>query len=162
MKINLTLDLTIENLDKLKCFVPTTADLDGQLPGQISLFDEPVPEEKSDPASPPAKPKKPRAKPKATPGSTPEPEATPEAAPAPEPEATPEAEPAPEPEVAPAKATALTKTDIRATALELSKANKQAELAAAFKKFGCKKLSDFDDKPELYEDLMKELVSANG
>lgn len=56
----------------------------------------------------------------------------------------------------------ITKTDIRAVALKLSKAGKQDVLAEIFKKFGCKKLSDFDSRTEDYPALMKELVSANG
>lgn len=56
----------------------------------------------------------------------------------------------------------ITKTDIRAVALKLSKAGKQKELADIFAKFGCKKLSDFDSRTEDYPALMKELVSVNG
>ena len=56
----------------------------------------------------------------------------------------------------------ITKTDIRAVALKLSKAGKQKELAAAFAKFGCKKLSDFDSRTEDYPALMRELVNVNG
>lgn len=56
----------------------------------------------------------------------------------------------------------ISKTDIRAVALKLSKAGKQKELAAAFAKFGCKKLSDFDGRTEDYPALMKELVSIDG
>ena len=56
----------------------------------------------------------------------------------------------------------ITKTDIRAVALKLSKAGKQDVLAEIFKKFGCKKLSDFYSRTEDYPALMKELVSANG
>lgn len=55
----------------------------------------------------------------------------------------------------------ITKTDIRAIALKLSKAGKQKDLADIFAKFGCKKLSDFDSRPEDYPELMRELVSAN-
>lgn len=55
----------------------------------------------------------------------------------------------------------ITKTDIRAVALKLSKAGKQKELAEIFAKFGCKKLSDFDSRTEDYPVLMKELVSVN-
>jgi hypothetical protein len=56
----------------------------------------------------------------------------------------------------------ITKTDIRAVALKLSKAGKQKELADIFAKFGCKKLSDFDSRTEDYPALMKELVSVSG
>lgn len=55
----------------------------------------------------------------------------------------------------------ITKTDIRAVALKLSKAGKQKELAEVFAKFGCKKLSDFDSHPEDFPELMRELVSVN-
>lgn len=55
----------------------------------------------------------------------------------------------------------ITKTDIRAVALKLSKAGKQDTLAEIFKKFGCKKLSDFDKRTEAYPALMRELVNAN-
>lgn len=44
----------------------------------------------------------------------------------------------------------ITKTDVRAVALKLSKAGKQKELAAVFAKFGCKKLSDFDARTDDY------------
>lgn len=59
------------------------------------------------------------------------------------------------------EAEAITKTDIRAVALKLSKAGKQDALAEIFKKFGCKKLSDFDKRTEDYPALMRELVNAN-
>ena len=60
------------------------------------------------------------------------------------------------------RAPVVTKTDIRAIALRLSKAGKQKDIAAVFSKFGCKKLSDFDNRPEDYPRLMKELVAVNG
>lgn len=56
----------------------------------------------------------------------------------------------------------ITKSDVRAVALALSKAGKQAEIAAAFGKFGAKKLSDFDAMPEKYPALMQELKNING
>lgn len=59
------------------------------------------------------------------------------------------------------EAAPITKTDIRAVALKLSKAGKQDTLAEIFKKFGCKKLSDFDKRTEDYPALMRELVNAN-
>lgn len=64
-------------------------------------------------------------------------------------------------DVAPKSAPAITKTDVRAVALQISKAGKQKELAAAFAKFGAKKLSDFDATPEQYPALMKELKAIN-
>ena len=117
MKITVTMELTQENLSKLRALLPDT-----EIPGQVSMFD-----------SPSEKPVEPVAK-----------------APAPAVE-TPKTEDKP-----------ITKTDIRAVALKLSKAGKQKELADIFAKFGCKKLSDFDSRTEDYPALMKELVSVNG
>lgn len=110
MKITITMDLTADNLNKLKALLP-----DEQSPGQLSMFDSPsetVVEQKDE---------------------------------------------APKTE-----APAITQTDIRAAATKLSKAGKQEELAAIFAKFGGKKLSDFKERPEVYPDLMRELVNANG
>lgn len=70
--------------------------------------------------------------------------------------------PAPKDEAPKTEDKPITKTDIRAVALKLSKAGKQKELADIFAKFGCKKLSDFDSRTEDYPALMKELVSVNG
>lgn len=120
MKITVTMELTQENLSKLRALLPDT-----EIPGQVSMFDSPS--EK--------------------PIETPKTEAP---APATETE-TPKTEDKP-----------ITKTDIRAVALKLSKAGKQKELADIFAKFGCKKLSDFDSRMEDYPALMKELVSVNG
>lgn len=116
MKITVTMELTQENLSKLRALLPDT-----EIPGQVSMFDSPS--EK--------------------PVETPKTEA-------------PAAE-APKTEDKP-----ITKTDIRAVTLKLSKAGKQKELADIFAKFGCKKLSDFDSRTEDYPALMKELVSVNG
>ena len=124
MKITVTMDLTQENLSKLRALLPDT-----EIPGQVSMFD-----------SPSEKPVEPVA------------EAPKTEAPAPAP-----AVEAPKTEDKP-----ITKTDIRAVALKLSKAGKQKELADIFAKFGCKKLSDFDSRTEDYPALMKELVSVNG
>ena len=110
MKITVTMELTQENLSKLRALLPDT-----EIPGQVSMFD-----------SPSEKPVEPTAE-------------------------------APKTELKP-----ITKTDIRAVALKLSKAGKQKELADIFAKFGCKKLSDFDSRTEDYPALMKELVSVNG
>ena len=118
MKITVTMELTQENLSKLRALLPDT-----EIPGQVSMFDSPS--EKSV-------------------------EAPKTEAPAPEAEA-PKIEDKP-----------ITKTDIRAVALNLSKAGKQKELADIFAKFGCKKLSDFYSRTEDYPALMKELVSVNG
>lgn len=117
MKITVTMELTQENLSKLRALLPNT-----EIPGQVSMFD-----------SPSEKPVEPTAE-----------------APAPAVE-NPKTEDKP-----------ITKTDIRAVALKLSKAGKQKELADIFAKFGCKKLSDFDSRTEDYPALMKELVSVNG
>lgn len=105
MKITVTMELTQENLSKLRALLPNT-----EIPGQVSMFD-----------SPSEKPVEPKTEDKP-----------------------------------------ITKTDIRAVALKLSKAGKQKELADIFAKFGCKKLSDFDSRTEDYPALMKELVSVNG
>lgn len=106
MKITVTMELTQENLSKLRALLPDT-----EIPGQVSMFDSPS------------------EKPIETPKTEDKP---------------------------------ITKTDIRAVALKLSKAGKQKELADIFAKFGCKKLSDFDSRTEDYPALMKELVSVNG
>lgn len=117
MKITVTMDLTQENLSKLKALLPDT-----EIPGQVSMFDSPS--EKPVEAPAPA--------------------------------------PAPAVEAPKTEDKPITKTDIRAVALKLSKAGKQKELADIFAKFGCKKLSDFDSRTEDYPALMKELVSVNG
>lgn len=119
MKITVTMELTQENLSKLRALLP-----DIEIPGQVSMFD-----------SPSEKPVEPTAE-----------------APA----------PATETEAPKTEDKPITKTDIRAVALKLSKAGKQKELADIFAKFGCKKLSDFDSRTEDYPALMKELVSVNG
>ncbi len=106
MKITVTMELTQENLSKLRALLPDT-----EIPGQVSMFDSPS------------------EKPVETPKTEDKP---------------------------------ITKTDIRAVALKLSKAGKQKELVDIFAKFGCKKLSDFDSRTEDYPALMKELVSVNG
>lgn len=124
MKITVTMELTQENLSKLRALLPDT-----EIPGQVSMFD-----------SPSEKPVEPVAE-------APKTEA-PASAPATE---------APKTEDKP-----ITKTDIRAVALKLSKSGKQKELTDIFAKFGCKKLSDFDSRTEDYPALMKELVSVNG
>lgn len=116
MKITITMDLTADNLNKLKALLPND-----QIPGQLSLFDSPS-------------------------------EVTVE-----QPTETPKPIEAPKTETP-----AITQTDIRAAATKLSKAGKQEELAAIFAKFGGKKLSDFKERPEVYPDLMRELVNANG
>lgn len=115
MKITVTMELTQENLSKLRALLPDT-----EIPGQVSMFDSPS----EKPVEAPA--------------------------------------PAPAVEAPKTEDKPITKTDIRAVALKLSKAGKQKELADIFAKFGCKKLSDFDSRTEDYPALMKELVSVNG
>lgn len=126
MKITVTMELTQENLSKLRALLPDT-----EIPGQVSMFD-----------SPSEKPVEPVAE-------------------APKTEA-PASASAPATEAPKTEDKSITKTDIRAVALKLSKAGKQKELADIFAKFGCKKLSDFDSRTEDYPALMKELVSVNG
>ena len=130
MKITVTMELTQENLSKLRALLPDT-----EIPGQVSMFDSPS--EK--------------------PVETPKTEAPAPATETPKTEA-----PAPATETPKTEDKPITKTDIRAVALKLSKAGKQKELADIFAKFGCKKLSDFDSRTEDYPALMKELVSVNG
>lgn len=101
MKITVTMELTQENLSKLRALLPDT-----EIPGQVSMFD-----------SPSEKPVEPTAE-------------------------------APKTEAPKTEDKPITKTDIRAVALKLSKAGKQKELADIFAKFGCKKLSDFDSRTE--------------
>lgn len=130
MKITVTMELTQENLSKLRALLPNT-----EIPGQVSMFDSP--------SEKPVETSK-----------------TEDPAPATE---TPKTEdPAPAAETPKTEDKPITKTDIRAVALKLSKAGKQKELADIFAKFGCKKLSDFDSRTEDYPALMKELVSVNG
>ena len=130
MKITVTMELTQENLSKLRALLPDT-----EIPGQVSMFDSPS----------------------ERPIETPKTEATAPATETPKTEA-----PAPATETPKTEDKPITKTDIRAVALKLSKAGKQKELADVFAKFGCKKLSDFDSRTEDYPALMKELVSVNG
>ena len=120
MKITVTMELTQENLSKLRALLPDT-----EIPGQVSMFDSP--------SEKPVETSKTEAPAPATETETPKTEDKP-----------------------------ITKTDIRAVALKLSKAGKQKELADIFAKFGCKKLSDFDSRTEDYPALMKELVCVNG
>ena len=134
MKITVTMELTQENLSKLRALLPNT-----EIPGQVSMFD-----------SPSEKPVEPTA------------EAPKTETPAPVAEAPKTETPAPVAEAPKTEDKPITKTDIRAVALKLSKAGKQKELADIFAKFGCKKLSDFDSRTEDYPALMKELVSVNG
>jgi len=130
MKITVTMELTQENLSKLRALLPDT-----EIPGQVSMFDSPS----------------------ERPIETPKTEAPAPATETPKTEA-----PAPATETPKTEDKPITKTDIRAVALKLSKAGKQKELADIFAKFGCKKLSDFDSRTEDYPALMKELVSVNG
>lgn len=58
------------------------------------------------------------------------------------------------------EAPAISLTDVRAVALKLSKAGKQAELKEIFAKYGAAKLSDIS--AEHYGSLMADLEEANG
>lgn len=132
MKITVTMDLTADNLSKLQALLPEVFDSPAEAAVEPNTKKEPKPKI-----------------------SLPAPEA--EQLTIDEVTATPEA-----PVVEEAPAATISKTDIRAVALKLSKAGKQKELAEIFAKFGAKKLSDFDSRPADYPALMKELVSANG
>ena len=136
MKITVTMELTQENLSKLRALLPDT-----EIPGQVSMFDSPS----EKPVEPTAEAPKIEDKPitKAEAPKT-------------------EDKPITKTEAPKTEDKPITKTDIRAVALKLSKAGKQKELADIFAKFGCKKLSDFDSRTEDYPALMKELVSVNG
>ena len=67
----------------------------------------------------------------------------------------PEAYMAHAPKAEPEPAKQITKTELRALGVELTKAGKQVELAAALGKFGAKKLSEVKESD--YEALYKEL-----
>lgn len=122
-QITLTLDLTAENLEKLKIFCEDTNAL----------------------ATANVEVKKAPAKPKAAP----KPEKKEEAKPAKK-EAT-------EPEKEPAKT--VTKTDVRAVALKISKAGKSDVLKEIFAKFEATKLSEVPE--DRYDELMEELVAVD-
>jgi hypothetical protein len=126
MQITLTLDLTAENLDKLKVFCQET----GAAPAQA---------EKKAPATK-AVAKTAKAEPKQEAKEEPATEAPKEEAPAAE--ETKEENP-------------LTLTDVRAVALKLSKAGKSDVLKDIFKKFGATKLSEVpaDKYGELMQEL---------
>lgn len=119
-QITLTLDLTAENLEKLKIFCEDTNAL----------------------ATANVEAKKAPAKPKATSKPEKKEEAKKE-----------EAEPAKE------TAKAVTKTDVRAVALKISKADKSDVLKEIFAKFEATKLSEVPE--ERYDELMKELVTVD-
>lgn len=119
-QITLTLDLTAENLEKLKIFCEDTNAL----------------------ATANVEAKKAPAKPKAAPKPEKKEEAKKE-----------EAEPAKE------TAKAVTKTDVRAVALKISKAGKSDVLKEIFAKFEATKLSEVPE--ERYDELMEELVAVD-
>lgn len=126
MQITLTLDLTAENLEKLKVFCEDT----GATPAK--------PEKKA-----PAKTTKAQAKP--------EPEKQEEKE---EPKTT-EPEKKEEQKPAKTEEKAITLTDVRAVALKLSKAGKSAVLKDIFAKFGATKLSEVPEEnyEELMQEL---------
>lgn len=119
MQITLTMDLTAENLDKLKAFVADNA--------EVKVETKPATKKTA------AK----KAEPKAEEPKTEEPK---DEAPA-------------------AETETITKTDVRAKALALSKAGKSDLLAEIFGKFGASKLSEVKESD--YPELMRELVSAD-
>ena len=104
--ITITLDLTAENLEKLKAFLPEQTWPEEITKPTVTIpKEEPVTETKEEPQ--------------------------------------------------------VSKSDIRAAALALSKSGKKDALSEIFKKYGGKKLSDFDNRPDLYGAMMKDLVDAN-
>ena len=131
MKIELEFLPTDKNLTSLRTFIMGLETSEKtEVPGQMSLFETaPQPEIETEPQ--------------------PEIETAPQ----------PEIEIAPQPEIKaePQPKTAVTKTDVRAEALRLSKAGKQKELAQVFASFGCKKLSDFDNRTDDYSALLAAL-----
>lgn len=127
MQITLTMDLTAENLDKLKAFVADNA--------EVKVETKPATKKTA------AK----KAEPKV---ENPEPIKVEE----------PKAE-EPKEEAPAAETETITKTDVRAKALALSKAGKSDLLAEIFGKFGASKLSEVKESD--YPELMRELVSAD-
>lgn len=110
--ITITLDLTAENLEKLKAFLPEQVWPEEITKPTVTIpKEEPVTETKEEPVA------------------------------------------KEEPQIS--------KSDIRAAALALSKSGKKDALSEIFKKYGGKKLSDFDNRPDLYGAMMKDLVDAN-
>ncbi len=121
-QITLTLDLTAENLEKLKIFCEDT-----------NAVPTATVEAKKTPA-----------KPKAAPKTEKKEEA---------------AAPAKQEETAKETAKAVTKTDVRAVALKISKAGKSDVLKEIFAKFEATKLSEVPE--DRYDELMEELVAVN-
>ena len=54
----------------------------------------------------------------------------------------------------------VTKEDIRAAALALAQAGKSHKVAETFAKFGASKLTDFENKTNMYPALLEELKNA--
>ena len=130
-QITLTLDLTPETLEILKLLTPAS---NGKTDVSSSEPDQPAPvETESDKDKKPVK--KTAAKDK-KPATKDTPAETEDEAPA------------------------VSLTDVRAVALKLSKAGKQAQLKEIFAKYGAAKLSDIS--AEHYGDLMADLEEANG
>ena len=138
-QITITCDLTPENLKALKllAYSKMTSESDDNTPAEtldsLEGFDLTTEEEK--------KPAKKSVKPKKTETPAEEPEAPAE-----------ESEPLVE-------GPKISKTDVRAVALKLSKAGKQDVLKEIFTKYGGSKLSDISE--ENYSALMKDLEAAN-
>ena len=55
----------------------------------------------------------------------------------------------------------VTREEVRAAALTLNKAGRKDIVAAVFKEFGGKKFSDFDERPEVYPEMMKKFQEAS-
>ncbi len=141
-QITLTLDLTPETLEILKLLTPaakvTTGDAMPE--AEQTTFDDLDTGKDKAPAKKSARKDKKAAASKEAPAESAEPEEIPEAEDANE-------------------APAVTMTDVRAVALKLSKAGKQATLKKIFAKYGASKLSDIS--AEHYADLLADLEAAD-
>lgn len=128
MQITLTLDLTEDNLDKLKVLcTETKAVVKTTKKSSKKQTKEELVAENSEPAEATIKPT-PESEEKLAPAATEE-------------------------------KTAITKTDVRAVALKISKAGKSDTLREIFSKFGATNLKGIAEKD--YEALMRELVAVN-
>lgn len=144
-QITLTLDLTPETLEILKLLTPAAKVTTGDAapdPEQLTFDDLDTGKDKA-PAKKSTRKDKKAAAPKETPA---EPDETADA---------PDTEAAETEDATPA----ISLTDVRAVALKLSKAGKQAKLKEIFAKYGAAKLSDISE--EYYADLMVDLEVAD-
>jgi hypothetical protein len=128
-QITLTLDLTVENLEKLKVFCEETKAVATVTAKTKATKTTKAKAEKPEPTESEAK-EEPKAKAEET--KTKEAKET---------------------------ASAVTKTDVRAVALKISKAGKSDVLKEIFAKFEATKLSEVPESR--YDDLMKELVAVD-